>query len=238
MFPNVAREILAERAAAHGVIDEDLLSVLVMSAVVTMAGTPGLLSLGTRALDVVGRSYPSMRPYRTEPPDESPVAGHLRGHAVIAGLGRVGTLVANTFVEHDLPFVGIDLDPRVVDDWRAKGRKVINGSASSEHVMAAAGVADARLLIVATGEQAAGILTAEHARRMNQSIDIVVRSHWIEEVDRLRAVGVNEIVVPENEAGLEIVRHSLLRFDIRLADAEREVETLRVEAQSDEQQLL
>ena len=55
---------------------------------------------------------------------------------------------------------------------------------------------------------------------------------------RLRAVGVNEIVVPENEAGLEIVRHSLLRFDIRLADAEREVETLRVEAQSDEQQLL
>ncbi len=219
--------VLAERGASLGILDDDLLSVIVMSAVITMALTPALFAVGTRSLETLGRPFPAFRPYRLDQPQEPAGPTKQRGHAVIAGLGRVGSLVATSFAERGIPFVAIDLDPRVVIRWRTAGHQAVNGSSSSLEVLEAASLNDANLLVIATGDLRAAYLTAEHARKMNPDLDIVVRAHWQEESERLRALGVDEVVLPENEAGLEMVRHSLLRFQTELAETEEAVETLR-----------
>jgi len=104
---------------------------------------------------------------------------------------------------------------------------VINGPADSETILSATRIENARLLIVALDDEHAALVTAEHARRLNPQLDIVVRSHRAEESERLIAAGVDEVVRPETEAALEMVRHSLLRFQTRLDEAEVEVESLR-----------
>lgn len=219
--------VLAERGVSLGIFDEDLLSVIVMSAVLTMALTPALFAIGTRSLETLGRKYATLQPYRFDTASLSEVPSTRHGHAILAGLGRVGSLVATSFADRDIPFVAIELDPRIVTSWRADGYEVINGSCSSPEVLAAAGVQGATLLVITTGDERAAYLTAEHARGINESLDIVVRAHWREEAERLKSVGVDEVVLPENEAGLEIVRHSLLRFQTRLDETEQAVEILR-----------
>jgi CPA2 family monovalent cation:H+ antiporter-2 len=219
--------VLAERGTSLGIFSEELLSVIIMSTVITMAATPAFLAIGTRTLEYLGRSHSTLQPYRSDTASLSDVPSARNGHAIIAGLGRVGSLVATSFVERDIPFVAIDLDPRIVAKWRAEGHEIINGSCGSPEVLAVAGVGKARLLVIATGDERAAYLAAEHSRKNNKTLDIIVRAHWREESERLKTVGVNEVVLPENEAGLEMVRHSLLRFHTRLGEAEQAVETLR-----------
>jgi len=222
--------VLADQAARLDIVGEEFLSVTVMAAVITMALTPAVLTTGSRALDALGRPFPSLRPYRPISEEEQARLRGMESHAILAGLGRVGSMVAGSFHDQGIPFVGIDIDPRIVDRWQEMDCDMIIGSSSSPDVLAAARVKDARLLVVATGDVAAASVTVERAREMNPALDIVVRAHWQEDGERLKSLGVDEVVWPENEAGLEIIRHSLLRFQGVPREVEQIVEELREEA--------
>lgn len=222
--------VLADQAARLGIVGEEFLSVTVMAAVITMALTPAVLTAGSRALDALGRPFPALRPFRTPADEEQARLRGMQSHAVVAGLGRVGSMVASSFHDQGIPFVGVDIDPRVCDRWQAADCDMVIGSSASPEVLDAARVKDARLLVVATGDLAAASVTVERAREMNPALDIVVRAHWQEDGERLRGLGVNEVVWPENEAGLEIIRHSLLRFQGVPREVETIVEELREEA--------
>lgn len=221
--------VLADQAALHGIVRDDFLSIVVMAAVITMALTPAALAVGSHALDALGRRFPALRPLEALSADGRAVLAGIQDHAVVAGLGRVGTMVAGSFREQNIPFVSIDIDQRNTERWREMEYITINGSSSSPEVLEAAGIRRARLLVAATGDLASASLTAERAREMNPGLDIVARAHWREEAGRLQKIGVDEVVMPENEAGLEIIRHSLLRFQTELGEAERIVEELRDE---------
>ena len=49
---------------------------------------------------------------------------------------------------------------------------------------------------------------------MNKRLDIIVRSHSTEEMEHLQEVGAVVAVLPEFEAGLEFIRHTLRRFGV------------------------
>jgi voltage-gated potassium channel Kch len=62
---------------------------------------------------------------------------------------------------------------------------------------------------------------------LNRDLDIVARVHWREEGERLRRLGVREVVWPEKEAGLEMVRHSLHLYLIDNSEVDLLVDRLR-----------
>lgn len=214
--------ILADSAAALGVVSQDFLTLTVVSAVVTMALTPAVIAGGSRGVARLSTRFKVLRPHRLGRERAEERRPRLRGHAVVCGLGRVGSLVAEELHVHGVSLAVIDLEPHAVDAWRNRARVAIHGASTSEPVLEAAGIRTARLLVISTGDSVSTWATAHYARAMNPGLDIVARVRRREDGEGLIQMGVQEVVWPEMEAGLEILRHSLRRF----ATSRREVDLL------------
>ena len=221
--------LLAATALQLEIVGDDLFSLVVVSAVITMALTPGILSGGATALSTAGARFRAFRPYRFGRPEFETRIHHMRGHAVVCGLGRVGTLVAEALHEHHVPFIGIDLDPNLLRQWRERGLTVLHGDSHNEHVLEAASVRHARLLVVCVTDPVSTWLTTHNALAMNRDLDTVVLVRQREEGERLRRLGVAEVVWPELEGALEALRHSLYRYRTGAAEVEELVDSLRTE---------
>jgi len=192
-----------------------------------MALTPLMLAGGTQAVNRLGHRVAFLSPHRLGSKSSEEQIPPMRGHAIVCGLGRVGHLVADELTEHNVPIIGIDLDPYVVAEWKNLGRQVIHGSSDSETVLEVARVQDARLMVISVGDPMAAWLTAQHALRIAPDLDIVARVHWRDEGERFQELGVQEVVWPQMEAGLEILRHALYRFHTDPSEVETLVDNLR-----------
>lgn len=221
--------LLAATALDLDIVGDELFSLVVVAAVITMALTPGILSGGAAALASLSARYRALRPYRFGRPEFEERIHHMRGHAVVCGLGRVGTLVAEILHEHHVPFIAIDLDPNILRQWRQRGLTVLHGDSHNERVLEAASVRYARLLVVCVTDPVATWLTAHNALAMNPELDAVVLVRQQEEGERLRRLGVAEVVWPELEGALEALRHSLYRYRAGEAEVEALVDSLRAE---------
>jgi CPA2 family monovalent cation:H+ antiporter-2 len=141
----------------------------------------------------------------------SPGADAARaGHAIIVGYGRVGGTIGDVLQGEGLPFVAIDRDRVRVDQLRERGIHVIFGDAATRSgVLAHAGVAGARVLIVTAPEPIRARLVVDEARRLNPGIPIVVRVHADADVAGFRNAGVERIVLGERELAFGMARYAL-----------------------------
>jgi CPA2 family monovalent cation:H+ antiporter-2 len=220
--------ILAETASGMGIVDQNFLSLIVVSAVVSMAITPPIMNLGQKLVENLGKKYRFLIPYRVGNGEKSEErVPYLTGHTIICGMGRVGTLVAQSMHDYGLPFIVIDLDPQMVARCRENGYRVIHGSSSSDVILEAARVKWARLVVISTGDIVTTRSTAQIALSLNPRVDIVARVYLRREGEYLQKIGVSEVVWTEMEAGLEILRHSLNRFNTHPAEVEELVRNLR-----------
>ena len=219
--------ILVAGALALGVVDQEFHSLIVVSAVLTMAAGPPMISVGTHLVTILSRRFRVLRPYRIGDPHAEERPRQTFGHVVICGLGRVGSLVAQELREHNLPFTVIDLDPRTLDEWRADGYHTVLGSSDREEVLRAARVPQAGLLVVTTGDPVSVEMTAYQALQLQPELDIVARVRARSEGEDLQRMGVQEVVWPEMEAGLEIVRHSLSLYQTPDYEVDRVIYQLR-----------
>ncbi len=221
--------LLAATALQLGIVGDELFSLVIVSAVITMALTPGVMSGGGALLSTAGSRYRSLRPYRIGRPEFESRIHHMRGHAVVCGIGRVGTLVAEVLNEHRVPFVAIDLDPNLLRHWRDRGATVLHGDSHNERVLEAASVRFARLLVVCVTDPVATWLTTHNALALNPELDTVTLVRQREEGERLKRLGVTEVVWPELEGALEALRHALYRYSADSNEVEDLVKQLRSE---------
>lgn len=204
--------ILTDSSSTLGIVDQEFLSLVVVSAVLTMALTPWIIAGGSHLVTWLSRRVHILRPYRLGDDRSEERRPQLNDHVVICGLGRVGSLVADTLNEQNVPFVAIDLNPHLASRFRGRWQYGINGSSSSETVLEAAHIKHARVMVISTTDPVTGLVSAQNALRLNPNLDIVARVHSHEVGKRLRELGVREVVWPEMEAGLEMLRYSLRRY--------------------------
>src|SRR5690606_35980608 len=101
----------------------------------------------------------------------------LEGHTVLIGYGRVGTVLAELLRQRQLPFVVIEQDTTTVHRLRATGTRVVHGHGDEPSVLARAGIATARLLLVTANEPASTRRAIEHALRANPNLEVIARVH-------------------------------------------------------------
>ncbi len=219
--------ILVAGALSLGIVDQSFHSLIVVSAVLTMAAGPTMLTGGSSLINMLSQRFRVLRPYRMGNPHGEERPRQIFGHVVICGVGQVGSLVAQVLQEHEVPFTAIDLDQRALAEWRACGYHTVQGSADRVEVLRAARVEQAGLLVIATGDPVSVKLTAQHALDIQPELDIVARVRARSEGEDLREMGVQEVVWPEMEAGLEVLRHSLYRYGTPDYEVDRVVYQLR-----------
>jgi len=135
----------------------------------------------------------------------------LTNHAVLVGHGRVGTLVAQTLSQMNLPYLVIEERQAIIDELRARGIEVIPGNAAQAEMLAAANVSAARILISAIPNPFESGNLIERARAANPDLDIIARAHSDAEVDYLKKLGANRIIMGEREIARGISDHILSR---------------------------
>ena len=106
---------------------------------------------------------------------------------------------------------------------------MIYGDASTAVILEAAGVEHARLMLVTTPAASDTAQIAERVRAENPELHIVIRAATLSQVRELYAHGIHEVVQPEFEAGLELVRQALLHYDISATAIQELSDSVRAE---------
>src|SRR5918998_5979073 len=126
--------VIAREGISSGAISEELYSIVLTTAVVTMSLTP----FTTRLAPVIYGRWRERFPRETLQTFNLPQTG-LRDHVVIAGHGRVGGFVAHLLGRVEQPFVVVDSNPGRADEARELGYPTIFGDEAAEPVLEAAG---------------------------------------------------------------------------------------------------
>jgi CPA2 family monovalent cation:H+ antiporter-2 len=170
-----------------------------------------LLSILVNALLVRGVSsgVGRLRLARQPSPPPGPERDAMRGHVVLCGFGRVGSAVGEALDTFQLSYVVVEMDPDIVKNLGMRRVPCLYGDAAQPRLLEAAGVARAGLVVVTLPERDRARQAIRHARALNPSVPILARAHDREATDALRAAGATEVIQPELEAGLTLIRHGL-----------------------------
>jgi len=120
----------------------------------------------------------------------------LSGHTIVAGLGRVGSVVARTLDEERGPFVVVDQATESVDAAHDAGWVFVQGDATEEDVLRAAGIERARAIVTALSGDAENLFVTVTARALNPEIFIVARSSHESTEAKLLNAGANRTITP------------------------------------------
>ncbi|MDE3800356.1 Kef family K(+) transporter [Sinorhizobium meliloti] len=133
----------------------------------------------------------------------------LTDHAILVGYGRVGRLVAETLQNAGQPYLIVEERQVVADQLRAGGVDVISGNAAQPGLLEAANVNSAKWLISAIPNPFESGNFIEHARATNPKLEIIARAHSDAEVEYLKRLGANLIIMGEKEIARSISEHIL-----------------------------
>ncbi|MBI3976899.1 MAG: cation:proton antiporter [Chloroflexi bacterium] len=222
--------VLARVGWQAGIIPEQLYELTLATAIVTIvltpplfAARPGLVRLAAALAPLKGWVERGPRPV------DLVRDGGLANHVVICGYGRVTGDLIGVLAQRDLKYVVVDYDPHVIADLRRRRVPCIYGDAGNAEVLAAADLKRARVLVIAVADPISTINAVNYARLVQPRLDIVVRASRHAELHLLRSLGANEVVEPEFEAGLEVIRHTLRRYGITGVEAQYQINRLRQE---------
>jgi CPA2 family monovalent cation:H+ antiporter-2 len=137
---------------------------------------------------------------------ELPVTS-LREHAVLVGHGRVGSLIAEALKVREVPFLVIEERVETAARVREQGVEVISGTVGQRGILEAVNLPEAHWLISAIPSPFEATELIERAKKANPGIRIVARAHNDAEVEHLRKVGADYIVLGEREIAREMVSH-------------------------------
>jgi voltage-gated potassium channel len=134
----------------------------------------------------------------------------LSGHYILCGYGRVGLTVARELVHSGLKVVVIDILPESLARARREGFLEVEGDATEEATLRAAGIERARGLITTIDSDAHNVYVILSARAMNPKLFVVARANTEDSEARLMQAGASRVVSPYTMAG-----HRLAELAVR-----------------------
>jgi len=133
-------------------------------------------------------------------------SNRLAGHVLIVGFGRVGERIGAALIERGVSIVVIEQNRDTVERLRKRGIVAVSGDAADTAVLKRTHVTGARLLVIAIPDALQARTIAEHARKVQPSIEIVVRAHSDDEAALLRKDRGNHVFMGEHELALGMTR--------------------------------
>lgn len=197
-------------AAASGLVADKTVARLVVAVTLSMVVTPLLFLLRDR----VRSKLEARRPTRDfDPIDED------GSQVIIAGFGRFGQIVGRVLRLHRIRFTALDNNPEHIDFVRRFGNKIHYGDASRLDLLHAAGVARARVFVLAIDDFEASMRTLHVVQQHFPRVRVVARARNRQHAYALLGAGV-DTVIRENFAGsVEAARSVLLELGVEAADA-------------------
>ncbi|MER8866642.1 cation:proton antiporter [Mesorhizobium sp. M0751] len=134
-----------------------------------------------------------------------PPRTRLTGHTILIGYGRVGSLVGASLKQAALPFLVIEDADKTLAKLKADGIETVAGNAANSDVFAASNPEGAKRLILAIPNAFEAGQVVLRARAANPAIEIIARAHSDAEVEHLKGLGADTVIMGEREIARGIV---------------------------------
>ena len=214
--------VLAGVGLSTSSITSDFYNMILTTAVVSMVLTP-LVSGRTAALYALKKKY-----FRHEPVEtiNFPETG-LNNHVVVAGCGRIGFQIGQVLQKLGIPFVIVEIDQHRVEVGQRAGFPIIYGDGSQEVVQEALHMETASLLVVTMPGIVMATTMTGKALETNSDLKVIARISDPDFFKVFQEMSVKDLVFPEFEAGLEMIRQVLLFLRIPVPEIQLYTEDLR-----------
>ena len=146
------------------------------------------------------------------------------GQIIIAGIGRFGQVVNRLVQMSGFKTTVLDHNLETIQLMRTFGFKGFFGDPTRPELLHAAGLADAKVLVVALDDKASALQLVEYARRERPDLHIVARAHDRVHAYELYRAGANDIVREMFDSSLRAGRYVLENMglsDFEAAEAEQ-----------------
>lgn len=207
--------IIGQTGMSLGVLTADQYSLILGGAVVSIA----LNSFVFKSIDPLERAFEASPALRrlydrhvktVEPPKE-----RMQDHVVVIGYGHAGACVAEVLHDLDVPCLVVERDLPTAEEAESAGLSVLFGDAANSEILSHAHLETARELVIATPAEASAELIARNAREMAPNLKVIARADTQDGVEALVDAGVTDLVRPELEGGIELMRHTLMDLGFR-----------------------
>ena len=171
-----------------------------------------------RGLDVSGSDAQTAQVAAPAKSSTAPPATRLKDHTILVGHGRVGSIVADALKKSGQPFLIIEDADGILQKLRESNIETVAGNAARSDVLKSANLGGAQYLLVAIPEAFEAGQIVQQARAANPGIQIIARAHSDAEVEHLKNMGADLIIMGEREIALGII-HDLFERQARSAAA-------------------
>ncbi len=203
--------------AQAGMIPREQAALLTLSVALSMVATPFLLLAHERW--VVPRHAQTRPEPDAIPNSQSPV--------IIAGFGRFGQIVGRLLFANGITATVLDHDPDQIALLRRFGFQVFYGDATRLDLLEAAGIAKARLLVVALDEVDANLRLVDVAREHYPHLTVVARARNVSHLFGLKARKVEHIERETFDSALRAGRRVLRELGFGAHEARLAADTFR-----------
>lgn len=120
----------------------------------------------------------------------------LNGHFILCGFGRIGSVIADEFLQQAIPFVVVERDGARVEEALERGILVVEADAAREETLKRLHIERARGLVAAVGTDAENVYTILTARVLAPGLFIVGRAETEDAERKIRRAGADRVVSP------------------------------------------
>ena len=143
------------------------------------------------------------------------------GTTIIAGHGRFGQVVNRLLLSNGYTTTLLEHKSELIEGQRKFGTKVFYGDATRPDLLEAAGLHEAKLLVVAIDDEAQALKLIEHARRERPDIHIIARAFDRRSVYRMYRGGTDDIVREVFDGSVRAGRYALEALGMHAYEAEK-----------------
>ena len=146
------------------------------------------------------------------------------GEVIIAGYGRIGTVVDRMLLSAGYKTTVIDYDSTQIDNLRKFGARVYYGDATRPDLLTAAGIDRAKVLVIAIDDPDQVTKLAEYAIQTYPNLHVVASARNRHHVYELWRVGCRDIIRETYDSALRIGRSAFEAMGINRENSDRLVD--------------
>lgn len=219
--------VMAQLGLSANLINITLYDIILATSIISILLTPLFIELSPLLYSRLRKSKylrfvfpePDVGPFNTE-------AEGLNHHVILCGYGRVGRVVGQALQYMEIPYIVIEYDYLITSELSTSGIPFIYGDASNEIVLQHAACESASMVILSMPDIFSNQRAAKNLLVLNPGLTILSRAHKNWERDILLENGISEVVIPEAEAGIQMIWHIMMRLGLPLEKMESYLEYL------------
>lgn len=221
--------LLGTAAVGLALLDSEQYSLILAGSVLSIVVNPLMFRLVNPA-EAFLRRYPGIwKRLNHQGLDVPSAVEQFSDHVVVVGYGRVGHHIVDVLKYLKIPRLVIDAEASRITQVAKLGVPTLFGDAANSEILKHAGLERARALVVTVPDEATAEAVVATARPLAPNLPIIARAGTQQGVLRLAKMGAEDVIHPELEGGLEIVRHTLLRLGLPPIEVQKYTDIVRQE---------